>query len=127
MLGCVTLALCITVFLVALGPAIGRIFEAAPLRQYCVEFFDDTSANGIQDAGESALRIPGAKVDELHSGQIYATYSADECAPMHFVEFDVEVVLPSGYAPTAPLVQNLDGHYDDKLYTFRFGVQPPSH
>ena len=79
----------------------------------------------IAGSGEPGLTIPGAHYDELHGGQMYATYSADTCAPVRYVDFDVQVVLPPGFAATTPRTQNINGRYDDRRYTFKFGVQSP--
>lgn len=106
-----------------LGPAIGNVFQTPVGNEYCVEFFSDDNGNGQQDVGEQVLQVPGAKLNELHGQQIYATYSADVCAPMRYVDFDVQVILPAGYRATTDLTQNQNGHYDDKKYVFRFGIQ----
>jgi hypothetical protein len=115
----------IAVSLISLGPVIGRFFETPVGNDYCVGFFVDTNADGIQGSGEPNLTILGAHYYELHGGQIYATYSADACAPMRYVDFDVQVVLPPGFTATTLLTQNINGRYGDRRYTFKFGVQSP--
>jgi hypothetical protein len=109
--------------LFVLKPAVENVFRSVTGREYCVEFFLDDNGNGQQDVGEETLQVGGAKFNELHEQQIYATYSANVCAPMEYVDFDVQVILPAGYHATTPLIQNQNGHYDDKRYVFRFGVQ----
>ena len=104
-------------------PAVENVFRSVTGRDYCVEFFSDDNGNGQQDVGEETLQVRGAKFNELLGQQVYATYSADVCAPMQHVDFDVQVILPAGYRATTPLIQNQNGHYDDKKYVFIFGVQ----
>ena len=103
-------------------PAVENVFRSTTGREYCVEFFSDDNGNGQQDVGEETLQVRGAKFNELHGQQIYATYSADVCASTQYVDFDVQAILPAGYRATTPLIQNQNGHYDDKKYIFRFGV-----
>jgi hypothetical protein len=100
-----------------------NIFHSTMGREYCVEFFADDNGNGQQDEGEKTIQVRGAKYDELLGQQVFATYSADECAPMQHVDFDVQVILPAGYRATTPLIQNQNGHYDDERYVFKFGIQ----
>jgi hypothetical protein len=122
-LGCIILLVCVFVLGVMLGPTIGERFFSPAGRQYCIEFFDDTNHNGVQDKSEQTIVIPGALVNELHGREVYATYAADRCAPMVYVDFDVEVILPLDYEATTPERQNIGGRYDDAAYVFRFGVR----
>jgi len=104
-------------------PVAENVFRSIISREYCVEFFLDDNENGQQDVGEETLQVKGAKFIELHEQQVHATYSADECAPMIYVDFDVQVLLPAGYRTTTSRIQKINGRYDDKKYVFRFGVQ----
>ncbi len=110
------------------------IFECFPTRHAFV--WEDANRNGVYDPDESPLSGVMVSMEPLGSqGTVFSGCSgADGMAEINGIgdfgrrcdELDLEVIAPTGYEPTTPVVVSLIGLENDAIVEFGLALEAPS-